>query len=398
MTKRSTSRKTPSGNPLADARRREAEAAAFDGEQLWRAGRLPAARARFAEAAAIEEAVARDSKRPLPRALAAVAVGAVALWHRAGEFERAKSAAYAFLARGNDLTPDGRQDLERLVERCSRELELAKLSGDAAMTPVEIKLDGGRVGRGVVPEGEARRRREVFGSLLMRAAELEAGMPHRDRGESKLGREDAVQIFEVPAIAASFGVRFYVATGTQQKIASERPVDPERVVARFLQVAQLAACGSSFLRQEIADPLYAQSFIDGFAEIAPDGEEVGTVACYAPSWRLQSPPLVFDRKHREELRAASSAPFLREPAVGEQVFDGLLTHVFLTRDDAWVRLDDAEQIYILKDKRMRQKAAALRADDSDTRVRLYARFSQKARRHVVADIVPFRRAAIDRWT
>lgn len=381
-------------NPLADPRRRRAEAAALEAERAWLRGEFDGARALFEEAAAIEERVARSAKPSLPRARGAVALGAVTLWHRAGAFERAKRTACFFLAQ-DGITDDARRELERLLDRCVREAALQKLNSDPGMMPVELKLDGGHVRAGVIAEGEARRRREVFASLLMRTAEMEAGIPHRERGESRLSQVDYIKIYEVPAIPSSYGLRFYVATGTQQSFESTQVVTPRRVIDRFLDLATAAAAGSDRIRHAVPDEQYAMSFIAGFAEIAPDGEQVSTVDCYAPSWRIRRPRLVFEPRHRAELRAAIVEPPLRAAKPGERIIDAVLERVVLKRDEAWIELEDVPKdlrVVLLTEKRMRSKAAALLAD---ARVRVFARWVARARRFVVVDLFPLGRGAFD---
>jgi len=379
------------GNPLTDPRRKQSEERTVQAETAWRNGEHERARELFGVAAAIEETVAREAPVSLPRARSAVAVAAVALWNRAGDFARAKRVAYAFLGESDGLSEQGREDLERLVDRCSREAELTRLTNDPGMVPVEIKLDGGRVGVGVAPEGAARRRREMLASLLRRTAELEAKLEYRDRGESELERNDQIQLLEVPALAASYGVRLYVATGTQQRIVTEQGVTPARVVARFLELAEAAAKGAEAVRAAIPDVQYANAFLDGFGEIAPDGEDVGTVACSAPSWKVQTRSLVFQPEHRRELRAAAAASFARDARPGEKTLEGKLVGVHLTRSSSWIELEiegrEEPEIIMVNEKRLRAKVATMRSGDNDALIRVYAKRSARQQRMAMTDVV-----------
>lgn len=380
---------TKLGNPLSDARRKESEKLTVEAEFAWKNEQLDDARTLFAQAAAIEEAVARDAPTSMPRARSALAIAAVALWNRAGDFVRAKRVGHFFLGQEDGLTEQGREDLERLVERCAREAELGRIARDPHMVPVELKLDGGRVGVGVAPEGAARRRREVLASLLRRTAELEAQVEYRDRGESELERLDQIQLLEVPALAASYGVRLYVATGKQQNISSVQKVTPARVVERFLALAQAAAKGAEAIRAEVSDAQYASAFVDGFSEIAPDGEDVATVACSAPTWKLRAPLSVFDSTHRRELKAAS-APVIREARPGEQTYDGKLLGVHLTRDSSWIELEVGSkkepEIIMVNERRLRAKVAGMRSGDTDTPIRVYAKRSARQQRMAMTDV------------
>jgi hypothetical protein len=381
-------------NPLRDPRRRRSEELAAEAEGAWRQGDHDRARKLFAAAAAIEEAVARDAPPTMPRARSAVAIAATALWQRAGDFATAKLVAYWFLGQPTGLTDEGRQDLERLVERCAREAELMRMNADPGMVPVEVKLQGGRVGVGVAPEGAARRRREMLASLLRRTAELEAKVDYRDRGESELERNEEIQLLEVPALAASYGVRLYVATGMQQRIASEQKVTPSRVVERFLELAEAAATGPEAIRAAVSDPQYANAFLDGFAEIAPDGEDVTAVTCSAPTWRIRTRSLVFEPEHRRVLRAAVS-PVLRDAHPGEKIFEGKLASVHLTRSSSWIELEvpsrEEPEIIMVNDKRLRAKVATLRSGENDALVRVYAKRSPRQQRMAMTDVVALAR-------
>jgi hypothetical protein len=376
--------------PFADPRRARSEDAAFRAERAWSDGQPDEAKRLFAEAAELEEQVARDVPISLPRVRSVLAISAVALWYKAGDFERAKRLAYAFLV-DEGLTEQGRGDLEKLVDRCSREGEIEKLASDKGMVPLEVKLDGGRVGFGYAPAAAARKRREEVTKLLMRAAEIEAHLEYRERGESDLDRTDQIQIFEVPALAASYGLRFYVASGIQQLIAPERVVTPQAVVERFLNIATAAAEGPAAVRAAVPDEQYAQAFVNGFGEIAPDGTDVGTVACSAPSWKLASVPrTVFEQKHRIALRgAASSAVTPREQRDGERTVEGKLITVHLG-SESWIEVEVAgrekAEVIMVDDSANQSRAVGLR----DTDVRVFAKHNARRRRLVLNAIVPAR--------
>lgn len=389
---------TTTANPLLDARRKRSEELAFEGERTWKDGARDVARQLFGEAATIEEEVARSAPPTLPKARGVLAISAASLWYKAGELERAKRVAYAFLAAEAGLSDPARTELEQLVERCSREAVLSKLTNDPTMVPVEMRLQGGRVGVGVAPEGVARRRRETLSSLLIRTAELEAGHDYRERSESELSRTDQIQLLEVPAIAASYGVRFYVATGTQQALVPQAPeVTPARVVERFLALASMAAENPEALRAALPDPLYANAFLEGFAEIAPDGEGVGTVACSAPSWKVAARATVFEVSHRRDLRAAVEHGPLREAKKGERIVEGAFAELRLTRHDAWAEVEEGGKtertIIAISDKRLRQRAASIRASNAEVRVRVYAK-PGRAQRLMMTDIVPIGRSRL----
>lgn len=377
-------------NPFVDARRALSEAASFRAEQAWSTGDVEAARKLFAEAALLEEAVALEVPAGSSRVRSVLAISAVALWYKAADFERAKRTAYVFLG-GDGLTPQGRGDLEKLVDRCSREVEVERMARDSGMIPLEVKLDGGRVGFGFAPAAVARKRRDEVMKLLMRTADMEADLDFRVRGESDLEGEQ-IQIFEVPAIAASYGLRFYVASGTQQLIDTERLVTPQRIVERFLAIATAAIEGPDAVRAAVVDEQYAHAFVAGFGEIAPDGSDVASVTCSTPTWKLASAPTtVFEPRHRTALRgsvAPTAAP--REQRAGERTVEGTLATVHFGRDNyieiAVVGRAEPELIMV-DDSAVHRRALGF----MNTEVRAFGKWSAKRQRLILNAIIPVRR-------
>ena len=97
-------------NPLSDPRRKDSEKLTLDAERAWANGQPEQARKLFGEAAAIEEAVARDAPISMPRGRSALAIAAVALWNRANDLARARRLGHFFLGQDDGLTDQGRED------------------------------------------------------------------------------------------------------------------------------------------------------------------------------------------------------------------------------------------------------------------------------------------------
>jgi hypothetical protein len=324
-------------NPLDDPRRAQSETMALQAEQAWSTGKQEDGRGLFAKAAELEEAVAFSVPETSARMRGVLAISAVALWYKAARYDHAKRVAYSFLAGGQHLTEQGRADLEDLVDRCSREGAVARVGVASDMIPVEVKLDGGRVLVGLAPASATRIVRERATQLLIRSADLLTGQDYREHGESELTRNDQIQIYEAPARAASYGVRLYVATGTQPPLAKMTgEITPQQVVEHFLGVAVAAEQGPEAVRDIVKIRQYADAFIEGFGDIAPDGEDVVRVVCSAPTWRVPNGPRpIFERAHREALRAALPGA-TRTPRPGEQTFEGKLVEVRLRSGEKWI--------------------------------------------------------------
>jgi hypothetical protein len=367
-----------SASPLEDPRRAKVEAYAQAAETAWRAKGHKDSDDLFAKAAAIEEEVAREVPAASPRTRSVLAISAVALWYKARNYARAKRTAYTFLATEAGLTTQGRSALEELVDRCSREHEIASLGADPTMALVEIKLDGGDVAKGVAPANVVRDRRAAGLRLLMRSADLEAKLPYRERGESELEADEQIQIYEAPALAASYGLRFYVTTGRQQRIPSEQKATPERVVERFLDLAAAAGTedAGEALRARVSDAQYARSFVRDFAEIAPDGEQVGRVVCSSPSWKIRTAAAVLEPKHRQKLKSAASPTPTERRLEGTPV-EGRLLKFTQQRGDRWIEIEGADEksrLVFVADKKLVQTVLKLSGKERDVWVRVFAKY------------------------
>lgn len=292
---------------LEDARGRKSEALAFEAERAFRAGERERAAALFGQAAELEYAVAREVPADKPRVRSVLAISAVALWNEARRYDEAARAACEFLARPEMLTEQGRSDLQGLLERAFRERALAKALGDMGdAVPLEIKLDGGLVRRGIAPAALVRERQEVVTALVVRAAEWRLRKPFRKAGGASQEILDGVRVFEAPATPASYGIRLYVAS-----VASGRPgtqggqegasIGPEQAVAEFLAVASAAREGPEALRARVDDEAYLKTFMVGFRDLAPDGTTVTSVVFSSPTWRTQAAALHFEPRHRHDL-------------------------------------------------------------------------------------------------
>lgn len=100
-----------------DPRHRESERLTLEAEQALKADDVDGCMRFYRAAAELEEAVALDVPKTLPRTRGTLAISAVALWLKALEFEKAKKLAEAFLNE-DGLTKSARPSLRELVKRC----------------------------------------------------------------------------------------------------------------------------------------------------------------------------------------------------------------------------------------------------------------------------------------
>lgn len=265
-----------------DARHRESEELVFTADRHARAGRLDEARQTYALAAAPELELAREigtdgSQRQL-RSL--FATSAVTCLVRGGLWDQAIRAAHEFLARPELLsTPN---ELEALLDDALRTRELLTAMGsDAQAAPLELRLEGGRVARGIAPSRIVQEREEILEALVFRVADYKAHRPFRKAGRSMFASR--FSFYEAPARSASYGIRFFVASHGQGSVPGT-DVSPRDAVDGLLELASIAAeRGGEGVRAEVDDEAYAYAFIRAFRDLAPDGTSVESVSFSSPT-------------------------------------------------------------------------------------------------------------------
>lgn len=132
---------------LDDPRGQEVDDLAFEAERLERRGGLEAARALYAKAAAVEEALARATAPDAPRVRGLLAVNAVSLWMRAAAHEQAEALADEFIHDPAVPAP-ARAELVALVEEVrERARATSPCRGDRARGAVALIARPGRSAR-----------------------------------------------------------------------------------------------------------------------------------------------------------------------------------------------------------------------------------------------------------
>lgn len=190
-------------NPFDDPAHRESEELAFEASRLLRNGRTDEATRKYIAAGRLELSVARAIDHTKLRSI--FAIGTVACFVHGRDWDEAARTAHEFLAHPERLTPDGVRELEDLLDQALRSRELAAVVNDGGLVPLEIRLEGGHIGRGIAPTKLVQEREEVVEALLLRIAEWKAGWEFRDRGASAMAAN--MQFYEAPARAASYGIR-----------------------------------------------------------------------------------------------------------------------------------------------------------------------------------------------
>lgn len=305
-----------------DPRRRRSEELAFFAERAERTGDLASALTQYAEAAELEEKNALEVPVDFPRVRGVLAISAVALWLRAGRWDEAARAGCAFLATPSALTPDGRHELQSLVDRAWRSTELEAVFGRDrdAFAGLEARLLGGAVRAGIAPAAVVAERREVLIPMLYRTAEWQAKKKFRRGGASSFAA--SLEVVEAPARAASFGLRLFVGRLGQQVTAGE-PNHPGDIIAAFLELASAAAEGH--LASVCKEPEYTKAFTRAFRDLAGDGSQVARVELMRVDSRAAREPVSLG----SEQRAALTASLTKSDSARPLHLEGVLKSVNL---------------------------------------------------------------------
>ncbi len=281
---------------ITDPRSLRVEEHAYLAEQAARRGALDEASEHFARAAAIEQQIAEDARDQPPRVAAVLAVSAVALWYKAARWDEVEALAHHWLSSPGLLDEGSKAELRDLLQRAWIESQIEP--GSLADTlPIELRLIGGHVRRGLAPAALVRDKQESLVTLLERIGEWMLGLPFREVGPSQTGR--SFDVLQAPARAASYGIRLYLRSGMRDSTGQMLPT------ATLLETFfELAGSEPSELDQRVTDSRYRLAFLQRLHELCADGKQVSDVVCSAPTWRMASLPVHLDVDVRSRFDAA----------------------------------------------------------------------------------------------
>ena len=321
---------------LDDPRSQRSDELSFRAERRLSGGDIDAAKELFSEAAELESELADDVPPEQRRLKSALAVSAVSLWYRAGRFERGIRMCHRFLAQSDRLTTASINELEDLWDRMKAEGSLEDLVDDPMdLVPLNIKLDGGRIRRGVAPATLVKRREETVISQLTRVVEWKMSKPYRTSGGATVEVNAQLEVFSTPAKAASYGIRLFLLPGDEPELEHTR-IAPASILKEYLTLAQAALSGVSSLAQFIEDEKYLQYFAKSFREMAPDGSDIGSVTFESQSWRHGTYSCQFLPEHRNKLsRELGNWERQELPTLVR----GVLMGADLTVSDPWINLE-----------------------------------------------------------
>lgn len=336
---------------LEDPRGKRSDELSFRADRALREGDEDQAKQLYAQAADLETQLAAAVPDDQPRLKSTLAVSAAALWMRSANYARAKQQIHRFLSTPDSLTTVGEQELEELLEQVRIEQVLVESGDDpAAIVPLNIRLEGGRVRRGLAPTKAVKQREATLTSQLVRVIEWTLDRPYRGSGAAGAEVTSQVELYSAPAAAASYGIRLFVMPGSQLDF-DDIVLSPSKVVEQYLELAEAARDGIKTLGELVSSTSYLRSFATGFRDMAPDGEQIVSVTYASPSWRHQLPSQEFRIEHRQSLtRALSHLAQITPP----DSIKGVLKAMDLTVQRPWIKLEtpdddesgDIERIYL----------------------------------------------------
>lgn len=288
-----------------DPRHRRSEELAFLAERAARRGDIIFALDKYAESGRLELEIALnlgvDGTDVFSAKLRTIfAISAVTLLSRGHVWGEAIAASHLLLSRADLLLEEGTHELESLLDTALRSRELYDhLGADAEAQALEVRMMGGEVRRGLAPTRAVQAREQIVESALIRVADWLGNQPFRTSGKS--GFAGNILIYEMPARAASYGIRLFVCS--KGNLEDARRVSPAQAVDGFLELGRLAASDPEHITDRVGDNAYSRLFLQAFHDIAPDGDSVGAVRLSTPALGASNATAHFLPVHRQRIRA-----------------------------------------------------------------------------------------------
>ncbi len=247
---------------------RQSEILASDAALLSRAGRLDEASALRLRAAELEERALAGIDPAKARTLGIIAVSAVSLWFKAGEYRQAARLVHSVLAQASlpKFAERQLQDLLQAIwaEDARRKAEVAFLPGQ-----VLVSVEGGEIVTGGAPLDLIVDRVQTIQALFYRTIELLKGLPHRQRGGPGRDIRDSCRpwLFQAPPGSYQFSV---VLQEPAQKDFFRDSIKPNQIANHFLQIVKATTeDGIEALAEIVPDCEYRTTFLKLSRNLAP---------------------------------------------------------------------------------------------------------------------------------
>lgn len=284
----------------------------------------------YKQAAEIEQRALEQIDVSKVRTRGVTAVSAVALWFKAGVYERAEQLAYLMLA--DSHMPDfARVDLRDLVQAIWTESSKKKAGVTFIPGQVMVSVKGGEVVTGGAPLDLIVDKVQTIQSMFYRTIEFLNGVSHRRVGRPTKDLQEACRPWLFQSAPGSYQFSVAIQKPTQSDFFKE-DIEPERIAQHFLEIVSASSGDNTAeLERLVPDETYRSTFLKLVRNLAPTGKSFDQIELRASG---ETRPVALGVESRsninQQLRKKSALP-TKEEEVPEEL-RGTLRALHLDKD------------------------------------------------------------------
>lgn len=225
----------------------------------------------YRQAAEIEQRALEQIDVSKVRTRGITAVSAVALWFKAGVYERAEQLAYLMLADRN--MPDfARVDLRDLVQAIWTESSKKKAGVTFIPGQVMVSVKGGDVVTGGAPLDLIVDKVQTIQSMFYRTIEFLNGVSHRREGRPAKELQESCRPWLFQSAPGSYQFSVAIQKPTQQDFF-KKDIEPERIAQHFLEIVSASSGDNAAeLERLVPDETYRSTFLKLVRNLSPTGK------------------------------------------------------------------------------------------------------------------------------
>ncbi|CDQ12245.1 conserved protein of unknown function [Acidithiobacillus ferrivorans] len=284
----------------------------------------------YRQAAEIEQRALEQIDVSKVRTRGITAVSSVALWFKAGVYERAEQLAHLMLA--DSHIPDfARVDLRDLVQAIWTESSKKKAGVTFIPGQVMVSVKGGEVVTGGAPLDLIVDKVQTIQSMFYRTIEFLNGVSHRREGRPAKELQEACRPWLFQSVPGSYQFSVAIQKPIQPDFFKE-DIEPERIAQHFLEIVS-ASSGDNTVELErlVPDETYRSTFLKLVRNLAPTGKSFDQIELRASGETRPVALGVGSRSNiNQQLRNKSALPTKAE-AVQEEL-RGTLRALHLDKD------------------------------------------------------------------
>ncbi|MBU2793660.1 MULTISPECIES: hypothetical protein [Acidithiobacillus] len=225
----------------------------------------------YRQAAEIEQRALEQIDVSKVRTRGITAVSSVALWFKAGVYERAEQLAHLMLA--DSHIPDfARVDLRDLIQAIWTESSKKKAGVTFIPGQVMVSVKGGEVVTGGAPLDLIVDKVQTIQSMFYRTIEFLNGVSHRREGRPAKELQEACRPWLFQSVPGSYQFSVAIQKPIQPDFFKE-DIEPERIAQHFLEIVS-ASSGDNTVELErlVPDETYRSTFLKLVRNLAPTGK------------------------------------------------------------------------------------------------------------------------------